>query len=35
MTIEELYDKWENGTEEERQEVEREILGRVLYYNGD
>ena len=35
MTIEELYDKWENGTEEEKQEVEREILGRLLYYNGD
>ena len=35
MTYKELCDKWENGTEEEKREVELEVLGRLFYYDGD
>ena len=35
MTYEELFDKLENGTPEERNDAELELLGRALYYEGD
>ena len=35
MTYEELCDKLENGTPEEKNDAELELLGRVLYYEGD
>ena len=35
MTYEELFDKLENGTPEERNDAELELLGRTLYYEGD
>ena len=35
MTIEELFDKIDNGTPAEQNDAELELLGRVLYYEGD
>ena len=35
MTIEEILDKIDDGTDEEKLEAERELLGRLLYYPGD
>ena len=35
MSYEELSDKMENGTPDEKIDVELEILGRYLYYEGD
>ena len=35
MTIEEILDKIDYGTDEERLEAEAELLGRLLYYTGD
>ncbi len=35
MTYEEICDKLENGTPEEKNEAELELLGKLDYYNGD
>ena len=35
MTIEEILDKIDDGTDEEKLEAEMELLGRWLYYKGD
>jgi len=35
MEYEELCDKLNNGTAEEVNEAELELLGRLLYYPGD
>jgi len=35
MSYEELCDKFENGTPEEKNEAKLELLGRLLYYEGD
>jgi len=35
MEYEELLDKLDNGTPDEVNEAELEILGRLLYYTGD
>ena len=34
-SLEELYDKIENGTPQEKNDAELELLGRLLYYEGD
>ena len=35
MTYEEICNKLDNGTPDEVNEAELELLGRVLYYPGD
>jgi len=35
MTYEEILDTFEDATEQEKLELELEILGRLLYYTGD
>ena len=35
MSYEELLDKLENGTPEEKIDAELEILGRFYYFEGD
>ena len=35
MTFEEICDKLDNGTPDEVNEAELELLGRLLYYEGD
>jgi len=35
MTLEQLFDKLENGTPAEKNDAELELLGRILYYEGD
>ena len=35
MTYEELLDKLENGTPEEKNDAELEILGRIYYRRGE
>ena len=35
MSYEELFDKLENGTPDEKIDAELEIMGRYLYYEGD
>ena len=35
MTYEEICDKIDNGTPEEQNDAELELLGRLLYYPGD
>ena len=35
MDYEELLDKLENGTPAEKNEAELELLGRLLYFEGD
>ena len=35
MTYEELLEKLDNGTAEEKNEAELEILGKILYYEED
>ena len=35
MTIEEIWDKIDYGTDKEKLEAEAELLGRLLYYTGD
>lgn len=35
MTIEEIWDLIDYGTDEEKLEAEMELLGKLLYYEGD
>jgi len=35
MTIYEMLDRIKDATEQEKLELELEILGRLLYYTGD
>jgi len=35
MSYEELLDKLENGTPAEKVDAELELLGKLLYYEGD
>lgn len=35
MTIEEIWDLIDYGTDEEKLEAETELLGKLLYYKGD
>lgn len=35
MTIEEIWDSIDYGTDEEKLEAETELLGKLLYYEGD
>ena len=35
MTYEQLLDKLENGSPQEQNDAELELLGRLLYYPGD
>ena len=35
MDYEELCDKLENGTPDEQNDADLELLGRYLYYDGD
>lgn len=35
MDYEELLDKIDNGTPEEQNDAELELMGRLLYYTGD